>query len=276
MAHNPDSRFSWVKGFFPTGYIGTTIVDSKHIFQFTRSPLDQEGQNGTVSFENTFYSNVSEFVENTTRILEDVWKNAVAPSTITVEQLAKLSTPMIAPVPDDEYSGSRKDSPYQKLVFAFEEKPGLITEEYVLNKIINAKRIPVSNPSKDPLRFYGCRASAVIHPPSSFNLPDILLTFFHWNKQSLGGAEDCFIVYLWLETPKGNAFLPVAIAGDNSKTVELRKSLYACTPASQNCHVLGKDEIQLQVHGNTFFAGWTVPIPLLPPKYILPPAAASG
>ncbi|MBM4400418.1 MAG: hypothetical protein FJ045_00540 [Crenarchaeota archaeon] len=29
----------------------------------------------------------------------------------------------------------------------------------------------------------------------------------------------------------------------------------------------------MQVHGNTLFAGWTVPIPLYPPQYVLPPAS---
>jgi hypothetical protein len=36
---------------------------------------------------------------------------------------------------------------------------------------------------------------------------------------------------------------------------------------------LKKDELQIQVHGNTLFAGWTVPIPLFPPQYCLPPGA---
>ena len=34
-----------------------------------------------------------------------------------------------------------------------------------------------------------------------------------------------------------------------------------------------KNELQIQVHGNTLFAGWTVPIPLFPPQYTLPPGA---
>jgi hypothetical protein len=36
--------------------------------------------------------------------------------------------------------------------------------------------------------------------------------------------------------------------------------------------LLKKDELKVQAHGDRLFAGWTVPIPLLPPKYILPPA----
>jgi hypothetical protein len=33
-----------------------------------------------------------------------------------------------------------------------------------------------------------------------------------------------------------------------------------------------KDELQIRVHGNTLFAGWTVPIKLFPPQYVFPPA----
>ena len=30
--------------------------------------------------------------------------------------------------------------------------------------------------------------------------------------------------------------------------------------------------MQIRVHGNTLFAGWTVPIPLYPSEHVLPPA----
>jgi len=48
--------------------------------------------------------------------------------------------------------------------------------------------------------------------------------------------------------------------------------MYAGTPAGQNAQLIKKDEIQIRVHSNTLFAGWTVPIPLFPPQYSLPPA----
>jgi hypothetical protein len=33
-----------------------------------------------------------------------------------------------------------------------------------------------------------------------------------------------------------------------------------------------KEDLQIRIHGNNFFVGWTVPIPLYPPLRILPPA----
>ena len=200
-------------------------------------------------------------------MLDDTWKHAISPSAITVEQITKPPNPTGAPVPEDEYTVSRKDSAYQKMIIGVEEKPGEITEEYVLNKIINAKR------DRRIKRYYGSSATAVIHPPSNFNLPNMLLTFYHCNKQSYWGAEDYMIVYVWLETPKGYAYVPVAIVGDNQKGMEYRKLSYAGTPAIQNYHVLKKDELEIETHGNTLFAGWTVPIPLIPPNCVLPPSS---
>jgi hypothetical protein len=33
-----------------------------------------------------------------------------------------------------------------------------------------------------------------------------------------------------------------------------------------------KDELHIRIHGNIFFAGWTIPIPLFPTSFILPPS----
>jgi sugar-specific transcriptional regulator TrmB len=251
----------------PGSYVETTIVDGKHLFQFKDRTSECENQNESMSFENTVYTNESDYVEKTRNMLNDIWKHATAPSAVTVEEIAKPPTPSGAPVPEDEYTVSRKDSAYQKMTIGVEEKPKAITEEYVLNKIINAKRDP------NVKRFYGSSATAVIHPPSIFNLPDMLLTFYHCNKPSYWGAEDYMIVYLWLETPNGLHYVPVALVGDNLEGIESRKLGYRGTPAYQNYHILKKDELKIQVYGNTLFAGWTVPITLFPPQYVLPPAS---
>ena len=38
-------------------------------------------------------------------------------------------------------------------------------------------------------------------------------------------------------------------------------------------YLLKKDELNVQTYGNGLFAGWTVPIPLLEPKCVLPPSS---
>jgi hypothetical protein len=71
-----------------------------------------------------------------------------------------------------------------------EEKPRIVTEKEVLNKIINAKKYVTKNPLKDKAVFYGKHASAVIHPPDYLNLPEMIINVFHWNEKSSFGPED--------------------------------------------------------------------------------------
>ena len=256
---------------FAASYLRTTVIDNQHLFQFRNSEPGQ-GKYSTENFANTFYTNDSGHVEETRNMLNEIWENARAPSAVTLEDINKPPMPTVAPVPDDEYSVSRKDSYHQKNIIGIAEKPGVIKEKDVLNKLINAKRTFVKDPHKDVVRLYGSMATAVVHPPNNFNLPDMMIMVFHLNKQSSFGATDWFSVNLWLETPRGYAYVPVAHVADTSKGTEWAKVYFGGTPAGQNIHVLKKDELQVQVHGNTLFAGWTVPIPLFPPRYILPPA----
>jgi hypothetical protein len=122
------------------------------------------------------------------------------------------------------------------------------------------------------LIFYGSTAHAVIHPPKKFKLPEIMIWIMHLNKQSSFGAEDLLVAYLRLKTESGYQYVPVASITDNPKTVAFRKKQFSGTPASENIHVIKKEEFQVRVHGDTFFAGWTVPIPLYQTELILPPS----
>jgi hypothetical protein len=255
-----------------TSYLETTIVDNKHLFQFKQSPGDKRKEDHPTQFENTFYTNDSDYVEKTKRMLEEIWQHAISPSALTLEQITKPSIPATPPVPDDELTVSRKDSPYQMGLYGgVKERPAGVTQESILNRIINAKRVPAKYPWKDPIYQYGGSGSAVIHPPSSLNLPDTLLSFTHYNKKSSSEPEDSFYVSLLLDTPKGKLYVPVVCVLDNPEGVERRKIFFAGTPAGENIHLLKKDEIEIQFFGNTMFAGWTVPIQLFPPPYVLPP-----
>ena len=49
-------------------------------------------------------------------------------------------------------------------------------------------------------------------------------------------------------------------------------TVFATTPAEKNFQLFKKDQIEVRVHWNTLFAGWTEPIRLFPAKYNLPPA----
>jgi hypothetical protein len=203
-----------------------------------------------------FFTNDYEYVYKMKVLLNNIWKSACAPSTVTLE--------------------STGHSLFRKVDSYIEEEEPLekLTEKDVVDKIINAQKIPLKgDPSKYTTRLYGSMAQAVIHPPAYFNLPDMMIWILHNNKQSSFGAEDMLIIYLKLETPIGHTFVPVAHITDNPKSVPHRKVVFAGTPAGQNIQVVKKDELQVRVQGNTLFAGWTVPIPLFPPSYTLPPSA---
>jgi sugar-specific transcriptional regulator TrmB len=261
------SKFCEVKH-VSTNYFGTTIVDGKHLFQFKEAT--KQGRPETISyFKNTFYTNDFEYVKKTESMLKDIWKNAYKPSAITLESILENAGPEMAPF-------SKRVTNYLKKTDAYagmdDKPPRKLSEKDVLNKIIHAEEYPIESSSKVIDRMYATVGLAVIHPPNSFNLPDMVVMIFDVEKQSRLGEEDAMMIYLQLETPRGYNYVPVAIIDDNPRAHDYWKSLYAGTPAGQNTKLIRKDEIQIRVYGNTLFAGWTVPIQLFPQQLTLPPA----
>jgi sugar-specific transcriptional regulator TrmB len=245
------------------GYLETTLIDGKHLFQFRTRSEDREKQQAKPCFENAFYTTDLEYVEKTKNMLNAVWKNARPPSSVALKSATVFNSCGVNPLSGNPW---KEDS---EITF-FEEKQRGITEKDVLNKIINAKKVPATDPSKDLTMIYGSLAMAVIHPPDYFNLPEMRIFAWHIDKQSSLGAEDMLTVYLWLETPTGYAYVPVVTIGDNPQAVEFRRAVPRT--GAQNSQLARKDELYVRVHGNTLLAGWTVPIPPYPPSRTLPPA----
>jgi len=252
----------------PGSRLETTIVDGKHLFQSKNPISDQDTLDKAPESAYVFYTYNPEYVSKTIAVLNDVWKNAQAPSAVTLESILNPPAHTL-----DPFRKVKADSPYTKWSICIEEhEQGCMTEKDVLNRILNAKKIIAKDHLRDINILCGSNAHAVIHPPENFNLPDIMITVWHCDKQSSWGAEDWITVSLWLETPMGYRYVPVAHITDNPEALEFRKGVWAGTPASQNCQLVIKDQFQVQVHGNTLFAGWTIPIPLFPSPYILPPS----
>jgi sugar-specific transcriptional regulator TrmB len=258
------SKFCSVKH-VSTGYLETTIVDGKHLFQFKELPPEQAMLALSACFENAFYSNDTAYVQRAEKMFNDIWKNANPPSAITLESIVEQAGPTFVPISKRTLSVAKKAGAYTVI------DEGALTEKEVLNKIIHARKYPTKE-SNGPSVMYATTGSAVIHPPDYFNLPDTMISVFHIEKQSTLGEEDAMIVFLWLAMPKGYNYVPVAIIGDNPRAHDYWKTMYSRAPAGQNSHLVEKDELQIRVHGNTLFAGWTVPIPLFLSKYSLPPA----
>jgi sugar-specific transcriptional regulator TrmB len=254
----------------PPSYLESTIVDGKRLIQ-SKSYPSYEGKQERIPYFGTFYTNDREYVEKTRNTLNNVWRNAPVPLVPTLDSIIK-TMPAAAPSSETEHFFPILDSPHRKFVLDLKAKREVILEKDVLNKIINAKKYPAKNWPNDIIRFYGSNGLAVIHPPVNFNLPDMAIWAMHLNKQSSFGAADCLLFFLWLATPKGNAYLPVAFVSDNSGIIGFHKVIATGTPSGQNVHLVKKDELQIQVHGNTFFAGWAIPIPLFPPPRSLPPS----
>jgi sugar-specific transcriptional regulator TrmB len=257
------SRLCAVRHISPN-YLHTTMVDGKHLFQFKTPPQERQKLEPTPHFENTFYTNDIEYIEKTKPMLNGIWKNARVPSTDTLEAILGPGRLLL----------SFPDAPTKKGDFTIinDDPLGTLTEKDVLDKIINAQKIPHNLEGKIASRAYYSEAIAVIHPPKYFDLPDILIHARHYEKPSTFGEGDVLIIHMWLETPKGQNYVPVAVLGDNPKTQWLWEERYEASPAGQNVRLVSKDDLQIRIHGNTLFAGWTVPIPLFPSQRILPPA----
>jgi sugar-specific transcriptional regulator TrmB len=246
-------------------YWRTIIVDGKYLLQF-RTPSSGREELGSTRADSAFYSDDPKWVKTIRTALLDIWASAQSPSAKTLESVIGLHGSPLFPMPKDDLRS--------KLICKVIDlkPPGTIKEKDLLNKIIHAKRIIPKDPFKDVSAGYGSFALGLIHLPDRFNLPDMLIQAYRFDKQSSFGAGETIIVYLWLKTPEGYAYVPVAIADDNPNGRHAWLLMMKGTPAEKNIHTLKKDQIQVQVHGNTLFAGWTTPIPLFPEKTVLPPA----
>jgi sugar-specific transcriptional regulator TrmB len=249
----------------PVSYLQTTIVDGKHLFQ---SKSGEEEPQSPLHFENAFYTNDQEHVKKTKTMLNNIWKTARTPSAVTVES---LTTPPDGAPPKRILPKVIKK--VNGVILVEEEKPlKILTEQDALNIIINAQRDTDKASFKGLTRHYGTNGQAVIHPPSHFNLPDILFHFFHFEKHSAYGSEDALLIMVWLETPRGYAYVPAAFIGDDSETLDFQKKMFKDFLSPKNFQLVKKDELQVRIHGKTLFCGWTVPI-LLFQKHSLPPSS---
>lgn len=254
----------------PVGDLEITVVDEKQLIQSKiQPPYDVKGER--IPYFGTYFTNDEQYVKKTRNMLEQIWSNEAAPLTSTSDSIIN-NLPANTSPPEKEQTLSRTNKPQRKLLFDVKSKREVILEKDVLNKILNAKKYPGKNWPNDIVKYYGSNGLAVIHPPPSFNLPDMTIWAMHLNKQSSFGTADAILVFLWLETLKGNAYVPVAFVGDNLRHVEFFKKTAINTPAEHNAHFIEKDELQVQMQGNSMFAGWTIPIPLFPLSRILPPS----
>ena len=269
----------------PPNYVPTTIVDGKHLVQFKNPAQKNKPPVSSANFESILYTNDPEYVQKMKTMLNEIWKNANPPSTDNLQSIfgtgirshsAYFPGAIRSPGPSGTFqplppADPTKRGTYAAIEVVDEDPLGNLKEQDVLNEIVHAQK---ASPKKAPslCKIYSSQAIAVIHPPDFFQLPPMLIRVHHVEKHSTFGAEDVILINLWLETTSGPAFVPVAVLSD-SPTAQARWGKHAgATPANSNVLTAKRDEIQIRIHGNTLFAGWTIPITLYPSEYILPPA----
>ena len=256
----------------PADYVGTTIVDGQHLFQFKTLSSRKESQPLLSYFENTFYTNDSEFVEKTENMVNGIWSNAQIPSPITLKEVIQKPISLDKPAKADIFAEYRKE--FKKIVgFRYWNEPqaGRITEKEILDKIANAVRSPAKDPEKDTINFYGTSGIAIIYPPKDLNFPNFMIQVNHYNKASSFGEGSSLFIYLQTEIADQQSYIPVAFVTDNPRGFKFRKAMQVHLHSTEIAQLLEKDELKVSLQGDTLFAGWTVPISLLPPKYALLP-----
>jgi sugar-specific transcriptional regulator TrmB len=252
----------------PRDYMKTTIIDGKHLFQF-RIPETYEHERIGECAQKTFYTNDFEYVDKTRNMLMYIWNNSVAPSAITAESIVTRSTKE----PPEKSTKFKFADRVARADFCDETRVKKIAEQDVINKILNCKSSSRKSKTDKPIILCCNHAVAIIRSHENFNLPDSAIEAYKVEDRSSFGAEDGLVVYLWLNTPVGYRYVPVATVQDNPRASELWHKLYVGTPAEKNSYLVKKEELQMQLHGSTFFVGWTRPIPLLPNQEPLPPSA---
>jgi hypothetical protein len=250
----------------PIGYLRTTIVDGTHLFQTNN---DFPIIDGKERFKDVSYYDESEIILKTKNVFNNIWEKALAPSSMTLRDIVKPPNE----VKKTAYE-SHKKIMSNLLLSTDKEAIKNLSEKDIVNQIIYAQAYPDKNPSDKIVRHFGTAGQAVIHPPSFLNLPDMLMIFSHYDKHSTYGEQDFFIVLSWQETPKGKGFMPSAFVYDNNKSTNFWKKMWGGTFFTQPLMLVRQNEIQIQAHGDTLFAGWTIPIPLSS-SCILPPAFVS-
>jgi sugar-specific transcriptional regulator TrmB len=251
----------------PTGYFETTIIDEKSLFQFHNPAITNEFSNET-KFKNTFYTNDTNHVKKTKKFLEDIWLKTRMPSSERDESFSNaLDT---CPESTVNHHTLLEETSFMRLRGKKPKEETCMAD--VLSKIEKEKEnSQLEAPTwSDTLRYFGSIAAAIVELPKNFGIPKMFISFAKHDKQSSFGEENYIIISLKQENCEDPSFIPFAMVIDRPEPLDIRKTLMKGFPAENNILLFEKDEIQFQVKGNTFFAGWTKPIPVAAKGFTIP------
>jgi len=132
------SKYSAVKH-VPACYSRITLFDTKHLFQFK---IPQEKLKGTQHFENTIYTNDSEYVQRTRDMLNEIWNDALDISTVTVGSIARASVPtVLLSTHVSDVAKIMSEQNIGAVIVARNFEPlGIITERDIIERIVLANK----------------------------------------------------------------------------------------------------------------------------------------
>jgi len=262
----------------PHEYMKTIIIDGKNLFQF-KIPESQEKKKKFGITKHAFYSNDLEYVEKTKKMLLDIWKGAVIPSAVTAGSIIAQQLSDSQQVTSENSKDKFVDVVYTSGQFYPRAQPNKITEKDVISEIEAYKKSPKrikKQVDKKDIVLCGTMGYALIRSHPNFDFPDMFIIAYDIDEESTFGAEDALVISLEMKEVSGRKhYVPVTVVGDNPKASDGWKTSLEgpFLFARDNYHLFEKDEIHVQSLGNTFFAGWTKPIPLLSAQRPLPPSA---
>jgi sugar-specific transcriptional regulator TrmB len=233
----------------PLGFMETVLIDGASLFEFNTA----NNQNIDETNADTFFTTDSSYIQKTQQMFDYLWDTAQSPSKISLETVSEMSMS----ANKDFLTGAlpRVMQKMDRIQLNTNKDNKKLSEKDLIKKMITPEY-----PDElcfDKVKSYGTLAQAIVHPPKNFKLPDLLFHIYHLGKQSTYGAEDVLFIHPWLETPMGYAYVVSAVLTDNSKTVGIWKKICANSPAENKVTLVGPDELEVRVHGDTFFVGWT-------------------
>ncbi|KON33159.1 hypothetical protein AC477_01875, partial [miscellaneous Crenarchaeota group-1 archaeon SG8-32-1] len=253
----------------PVGYRETTIIDGKKLFQFNK-PCPQGIEDcELLNLQNVFFTTDLDYIKNTKNNLFEIWDKTHTPPTQGIEFIVKGRS-------SNNSDSIQHHSVLEKRGYNIElkhHKIGILSKKDVLTKINKERKITLKQKGKktETRRYFGQRAFGLITLPKNFSLPNMIIGIFQDDELSATRGQKYMIIDIPQESTSDNTYIPVAYIQNSSELLEFRRKCLVDLPIANNMQVIKEDKFQIQVKGNTMFAGWTIPITLTP-KYILPPA----
>ncbi len=222
------------------------------------------------------HTNCRSLINPFSNIFEDLWKTAKDVRQMIYEKEHPHKTHLKS-VKDEESSSDLVKQPIgsfheilEKITYIrliHEKQSEKLKEQQIITKIINAEK----SSNLEGYHSFASSGLAIVNLNEA-GMPDILLRVWHFDKKSLFGAGDVFMIHLWLEKQSNHGFIPVAIVHDQPELTNNWKKWMAGTPAAKNVQTVKPNQIQVQTYGKILFAYWKNNIPLVPKEFVLPPS----